>query len=135
MRRMAILITVVVALLALGAGAVLAQQEGQRLDSAQNQVIHCRKVPCYGTGSHDLIFERVGNGKRDKILLRGGDDQVRANNYHRDRDVIKGSKGFDLIYVNDGDTRDKIFGGLGRDKCFVDARSEVGSGCSRVIVR
>jgi hypothetical protein len=135
MRRMTMLMTVAVALLALGAGAVLAQQEGQELEPAQNQVIQCHKVPCYGTGSHDLIFERVGNGKRDKILLRGGDDQVRADHYHRDSDVIKGSKGFDLIYVSDGDTRDKIFGGLGRDKCFVDARSEVGGGCSRVIVR
>lgn len=72
---------------------------------------------------------------RDRILLRGGDDQVRANAYTRDRDVIKGSSGFDLIYVDDGDTRDKIYGGKGRDKCYVDATSEAIQGCSRVIVR
>jgi hypothetical protein len=123
-RRMAMLIVMVLALLALGAAAAL----------AQNQIIHCLKLPCYGTGSDDLVYERVGNGKPDKILLRGGDDQVRANRYHRDHDVIKGSLGFDLIYVNDGDRRDKIYGGKGDDKCYVDARSEVGGGCSRVIV-
>jgi hypothetical protein len=50
------------------------------------------------------------------------------------KDVIKGGPGFDLIYVDDGDTRDRIYGGKGRDKCYVDARSEAISGCSRVIV-
>ena len=124
-RKIAMLIVMVVALLALGAAAAL----------AQNQVIHCVRVPCYATGSDDLVFERVGNGKQDRIFLRGGDDQVRADTYHRDHDVIKGSAGFDLIYVSDGDTRDKIWGGKGRDKCYVDARSEVGAGCSVIIVR
>jgi hypothetical protein len=49
--------------------------------------------------------------------------------------VIKGSSGYDLIYVDVGDTRDKIYGGKGRDKCYVDARSEAIRGCSRVIVQ
>ena len=52
-----------------------------------------------------------------------------------DKDVIKGRDGFDLIYGDDGDTRDRIFGGKGNDKCFVDSRSEVVSGCSRIIVQ
>jgi hypothetical protein len=92
-------------------------------------------VPCTASGTDDLVHERVGNGKEDRILLAGGDDQVRADTYRRDHDVIKGSSGFDLIYVNDGDRKDKIFGGKGDDKCFVDARSEVGGGCSVVRVR
>ncbi len=50
---------------------------------------------------------------------------MRANTFARDKDIIKGSAGFDLIYVSDGDTRDRIFGGKGNDKCYVDARSEV----------
>jgi RTX calcium-binding nonapeptide repeat (4 copies) len=54
---------------------------------------------------------------------------VRADTYRRDKDTIKGGSGFDLIYVSDGDTKDEIFGGKGDDKCFVDARSEVGGGC------
>jgi hypothetical protein len=102
---------------------------------SQNRVIRCRQVPCYGTGSHDLIHERKGNGKRDRIFLRGRRNQVRADRYTRDKDVIRSSGGYDPIYVNDGDTRDKIFGGKGYDKCYVDPRSEGGSGCSRVRVR
>jgi hypothetical protein len=126
------------ALLVVGAAAALAQEAGTGdLRGAvlrSNQQIQCTGVPCVGTGRSDLMLERIGNGKRDRILLKGGNDQVRANTYRRDKDVIKGSAGSDLIYVDDGDTRDRIFGGRGGDKCYVDARSEVVSGCGRVIV-
>lgn len=142
MRKIVMLLAATAALLALGASAVFAQDGGTgtrnatvTTDRAGNQVVNCVGIPCYATGRSDLVNERVGNGKRDRILLRGGDDQVRANTYGRDRDVIKGSAGFDLIYVDDGDTRDRIFGGRGRDKCYVDAKSEAVSGCSRVIVQ
>ena len=144
MRKLAIVLAAVAALLALGAGSVLAQEggagpevEGAKVltDKAGNQTIQCTGVPCIATGRSDLVFERIGNGKKDRILLRGGDDQVRANTYGNDKDVIKGRDGFDLIYVDDGDTRDRIFGGKGNDKCYVDSRSEVVSGCSRIIVQ
>jgi hypothetical protein len=125
MRRIAMMAALAVALLALGAGAVF----------AQNQIVRCHGIPCYATGNDDLVYERPRNGLNDEIHLRGGDDQVRAGRYCFDRDVILGSRGFDLIYVNDGDTRDRIFGGRGDDKCYVDARIEVGGGCSVVIVR
>jgi hypothetical protein len=143
------LVAVAAALLALGAGSVLAQEGGGATpdddgtgtrnadvvtDRAGNQTIQCTGVPCVATGTSDLVFERIGNGKKDRILLKGGRDQVRANTYGNDKDVIKGSSGFDLIYVDDGDTRDRIFGGKGNDRCIVDARSEVVSGCS-VITR
>jgi hypothetical protein len=74
-----------------------------------------------------------GLDAKDRILLKGGDDQVRANAYGNDRDVVRGSSGFDVIYVDDGDSRDRIRGGNG--KCYVDARSEAVTGCSRVIVQ
>ena len=143
MRKMAMLVAAVAALLALGAGSVLAQdglvgtakEDGVSVIKANNQRIQCTGVPCIATGRDDLVFERIGNGKQDRILLRGGDDQVRANAYGNDRDVIRGTSGFDLIYVDDGDTRDRIFGGKGGDKCFVDARSEAVAGCSRVVVQ
>jgi Ca2+-binding RTX toxin-like protein len=149
MRRIAMLLAMAVALLALGAGAVFAQVEqpgtaedegsgqleGAVFTGSSNQTIQCTGVPCVATGNDDLIYERVGNRKKDRILLKGGDDQVRANTYGKDKDVIKGHSGFDLIYVDDGDTRDRIFGGKGNDKCYVDARSEVVSGCSVIIVQ
>ncbi len=143
MRKIVMLLASVAALLALGAGAVFAQDapaddsvENAVVtgDRAGNQTIQCTGVPCIATGSKDLVFERRGTGKRDLIRLRGGDDQVRAATYGRDKDTIKGSKGFDLIFVDDGDTRDRIFGGKGNDKCYVDARKEAVSGCSVIKV-
>ncbi len=143
MRKMVMMVATAAALLALGAGSVLAQEgtvgtteeDGVSVIKANNQRIQCLGVPCIATGNDDLVFERMGNGKKDRILLKGGDDQVRANTYGNDKDVIKGSSGFDLIYVDDGDTNDRIRGGRGNDKCYVDARVEIVGGCSVVIVR
>ena len=101
---------------------------------AANQIIRCSGIPCVSTGNDDLVFERPRNGLNDEIILKGGDDQVRAGRYTRDQDVIRGSAGFDLIYVNDGDRNDRIYGGRGNDKCYVDARNEAVRGCSVVIV-
>jgi hypothetical protein len=47
--------------------------------------------------------------------------------------VIEGGLGNDRIFVNDGDTANAGQGGS--DLCYVDARSEAGRGCGRVIVR
>jgi hypothetical protein len=140
MRKTLVLLAATAAMLALVAASALASGTGVRNATVTtprtgNQTIQCTGIPCYATGKSDLIFERQGNRLRDRILLRDGDDQVRANAYGRDRDVIKGSSGYDLINVNDGDTRDKIFGGRGRDKCYVDATSEAISDCSRIIVQ
>jgi Ca2+-binding RTX toxin-like protein len=125
MRRIAMMLAVVMALSAFIATAAY----------AGNQIIRCAGIPCYATGKSDLVYERKGNGLNDRIILRGGNDQVRAQGYTRDRDVIKGGSGYDLIYVNDGDTHDRIRGGAGNDKCYVDSRVEVVGGCSRVIVQ
>jgi hypothetical protein len=136
MRKTMLLLAAVAAMMVLVAGAALAQGTGlKNAFLRSNQTIQCTGIPCYATGKSDLVYERQGNRLRDRILLRGGDDQVRANAYGRDRDVIKGSSGYDLIYVDDGDTKDKIYGGKGRDKCYVDAKSEAISGCSQVIVQ
>ena len=125
MRRIAMMVALSVALLAVSAGAVF----------AANQVIRCAGIPCVSTGNDDLVYERAGNRLNDEIYLKGGSDQVRANTYGADKDVIKGGAGFDLIYVTDEDTLDRIYGGKGNDKCYVDARVEVVSGCSDIIVR
>jgi hypothetical protein len=136
MRKIVLLLAAVGALLMLVAGTALASKTQLRnAVFRSNQTVQCTGIPCYATGKDDLVYEREGNRLRDRIILGGGDDQVRANAYTRDRDVIKGRSGYDLIYVDDGDTRDKIYGGRGRDKCYVDARSEAIRGCSRIIVQ
>ncbi len=86
--------------------------------------------------NYDLVYERVGNGKNDEIILRGGNDKVLANAYRFDTDVVRGGSGFDKINVADGDNRDTAGAGDGgRDWCIVDSRAELGSGCERVTVQ
>jgi hypothetical protein len=104
---------------------------------AADQLIQCKSIPCYGTGNDDLILERIGNGKSDKIIPRGGHDLVRASKYTNDIDVLKGSGGgYDKLRVDDGDTNDTAGGGRGgHDWCIVDSRSELGKGCEKVTVR
>jgi hypothetical protein len=103
---------------------------------AADQLIQCKEVPCYGSRNDDKILERIGNGKTDKILPRGGHDLILANKYTNDIDVIRSSKGWDKIKVNDNDRLDHAGGGKGtHDWCFVDARKEAGSGCDKVTVR
>jgi hypothetical protein len=106
MRKLVVVSAVAMVFLALGAGVALA-------DDAR---IQCKSVPCYASGDNDLVLERKGNGKQDEIILRGGNDLVRASRYTDDKDVVEG--------------------GLGKsDVCYVDARSEAGQGCGRVIDR
>ena len=138
MRKTVMFLAATAALLVLVAGAALASGTGMKnaiisTDKA-GQEIQCIGIPCSGTGSDDLIYERKGNRVRDRILLKGGYDKVYANTYRHDKDVIKGSAGLDVIYVDDGDTKDKIFGGRGNDRCYVDAASEVIKGCHRTII-
>jgi hypothetical protein len=126
MRKLVVVSVVAMGFLALGAGIALA-------DDAR---IQCTSVPCYASGNNDLVLEPKGNGKQDEIILRGGNDLVRANRYTDDKDVVEGGLGNDRIYVDDGDNRDTANAGQGRsDVCYVDARSEAGQGCGKVIVR
>ncbi len=124
MSRLAKVMALVVVLVSLSAGAAF----------AFGAVIQCKGAPpCVATGDRDVVNERIGDGKADDIILKGGDDIVHANKYGRDTDVVRSSAGDDRIYVNDGDTRDTASGGKGEDLCIVDARSEA-KGCARVQV-
>jgi hypothetical protein len=125
-KLMMVLGLVVVVLGPLAAAAALA---------APGQLIQCTTVPCYGGNGDDKIFERIGNGKDDVIVPRGGDDRVLANKYTNDTDVVRRGQGGDRINVADGDTLDTANGGKGRDLCIVDARREVGTSCASVEVR
>jgi len=127
MRKLMMVVALVVVLVPLAAVASLA---------APGQLIQCRNVlPCTGGSGDDKILERIGDGKDDVIVPRGGNDLVLANKYTLDTDVVRGGGGSDRINVADGDTLDTANGGKSRDLCIVDARKEVGTSCSSVEVR
>jgi hypothetical protein len=110
-----------------GSGPALAQMIGG--------VIQCQTIPCVATGDHQVLFERVGDGVRDKMIAQGGHDHLDARSYTNDRDVTKGSGGHDLLRVNDGDAMDGAIGGPGFDTCVVDASIEAADTCETVIYR
>jgi hypothetical protein len=124
MRKLMLVVGLVLVLVPLAAAAAL----------ADGALVQCNNVlPCVASGDNDRVLERQGDGLRDDIRLRGGDDLVLANKYTRDRDDVSGGTGGDKINVADGDKRDTADGGSGRDLCIVDARSEAVS-CAKVQV-
>ena len=126
--KIAMMIAIVVVLVALvGSGTALAQMIGG--------VIQCESVPCVATGNHQVLFERVGDGVRDRMIAQGGNDHLNARSYTNDRDVAKGSGGHDSLMVNDGDAMDGAIGGPGYDTCVVDAAIEAADTCDTIIYR
>jgi hypothetical protein len=126
-RKLMLVMTLAVVLVPLFAAVAMA---------AEGQLIQCKNVlPCTGSNGDDRILERIGDGKDDRIVPKGGDDLVLANKYTNDRDVVTGGGGFDRINVADGDKLDTANGGKGRDLCIVDARREAGESCARVQVQ
>jgi gamma-glutamyl phosphate reductase len=127
MRKLMMVVALVVVLVPLAAVASLA---------ATGQLIQCTNVlPCTGGSGDDKILERIGDGKDDVIVPRGGNDLVLANKYTADTDVVRAGGGSDRINVADGDKLDTANGGKGRDLCIVDARSEAGTSCATVDVQ
>jgi hypothetical protein len=130
-KRIAMVLTLAVVLAALmvgSAGTALAQQ-------VIGGAIQCQTIPCVATGAHQVLFERVGDGVRDKMIAQGGHDRLDARAYTNDRDVAKGSGGHDLLRVNDGDAMDGAIGGPGFDICVVDAAIEAADTCDRIVYR
>jgi hypothetical protein len=130
-KRIAMVLTLAVVLAAMmvgNAGTALAQQ-------VIGGAIQCQTVPCVATGAHQVLFERVGDGVRDKMIAQGGHDRLDARAYTNDRDVAKGSGGHDLLRVNDGDAMDGAIGGPGFDICVVDAAIEAADTCDRIVYR
>jgi hypothetical protein len=122
------MVVVAVVLVALVGGTALAQTIGG--------VIQCEDIPCVATGDHQVLFERVGDGVRDKMIAQGGHDHLDARSYTNDRDVAKGGGGHDVLLVDDGDAMDGAIGGQGsNDTCVVDAAIEAADTCENVIYR
>jgi hypothetical protein len=123
MRKLMLVVGLIAVLVPLAAAAAL----------ADGALIQCNKsVARGGARAHnDRVLERQGEGLRDDIRLKGGEDLVLANKYGHDRDDVSGGTGRDKINVADGDKRDTADGGSGRDLCIVDARSEA-QNCAQV---
>ena len=122
---MVLTLAVLLVMLVGSAGTALAQVIGG--------AIQCQSVPCVATGDHQVLFERVGDGVRDKMIAQAGHDHLDARSYTNDRDVAKGSGGHDLLRVNDGDALDGAIGGPGNDTCVVDASIEAAYTCETVV--
>jgi Ca2+-binding RTX toxin-like protein len=121
-------LTLAVVLLALvGSGGAFAQPQ------VIGGVIQCNEYPCVATGDSQVLFERVGDGVRDRLIARGNHDTLHADTYTDDRDVARGGGGNDTLHVDDGDDNDAAKGGLGsNDVCWVDARIEAADTCEVV---
>jgi Ca2+-binding RTX toxin-like protein len=124
---MVAMVTVVLVAL-VGSGPALAQ-------TIIGGVIQCDSDPCYATGSHQVVFEQVGDGVADNIYAQAGHDNLRAQNYTNDNDTANGGSGHDVLHVNDGDALDGAIGGPGFDRCVVDATVEAADTCEQVVVR
>ncbi len=91
----------------------------------------CSEVPCLGTGRDDVLTERPGDGTNDVIRGRGGNDTIRANRFGNDKDILYGGEGRDRLNAQDGDGRDELRGGRGFDVCYVD-EGDTHRGCEEV---
>ena len=119
MRRLVLMIGVVMMLVFVTAGVALAVRKT------------CGDIPCRGTNNDDVLYERIGNGTRDRILGLDRNDDMDAALYTDDQDRLEGARGRDLIVVHDSDSRDTANGGRGRDVCRVDP-GDSRSSCERI---
>jgi Ca2+-binding RTX toxin-like protein len=76
-------------------------------------------LPCEGTNGEDVLYERIGPNKHDRIFGFDGHDVIDANTFNADRDVLLGGNQGDKLLTNDTDGRDRANGGRGRDVCYI----------------
>ena len=84
-----------------------------------------------GTERSETLRE---SDRSDWITARAGADTVLADfEGPDDTDRVRGNKGMDTIYVNDGDDLDHAMGGKGFDICYGDAFDDLD--CEERILR
>ena len=132
MGKVAKVLVVAAVLVAVAAAAVMAQGTG----GSSGVPKQCYHIPCHGSAAAETIYERIGDGKGDRIYGYGNNDRLHANTYSKDTDKVHASGGgTNHLYVNDGDTLDGAIGGRGYDYCYVDATVEASDTCDRVRFR
>lgn len=110
-KRAAMVLGLALVLVFVAAGAALAVQR------------ICDSRLCTGTNNEDLLYERVGD-REDRIFGLRGPDLIDANTFNGESDGLFGQDGRDRLLSNDGDKRDTVRGGPGRDTCIVDRGDE-----------
>jgi hypothetical protein len=93
----------------------------------------CTSDPCEGNANENLLYEQKGTVE-DHIWGYQAHDVLDANNFNFDHDVLRGGDNGDKLLSNDGDGRDVIRGGKGRDVCYID-RGDRTRNCNVVRVR
>jgi hypothetical protein len=74
-----------------------------------------------GTDNSEVLLETGQNGADDMIAAHRGEDEIFADGFTDDEDLVKGNRQNDTIHVDDGDPDDTANGGRGTDTCFGDA--------------
>jgi hypothetical protein len=92
-------------------------------------VVFCDGGDCEGSNDEDTIFESEFD---DFIEALGRDDDILADLFGDDRDVVRAGGGADFINVDDGDKRDRVNCGSGRDVVRADGRDDIANNCERV---
>ena len=136
-KKVAMVLAAAAVLVAVAVSAVMAQSPSAPPASAPSATTakQCYSKPCYGNANREVIYERIGDRKSDLIRAFGNYDRLHANIYSRDQDQLYGFGGDNLVYVDDGDTKDAAAGGSGFDWCYVDAKIEAANNCDKVVVR
>jgi Ca2+-binding RTX toxin-like protein len=74
-------------------------------------------VTIQGTPDNNVLFETPGD---DTIDGRNGSDEIHAEDYPYDVDVLRGHSDRDTLNAQDQDGYDTINGGANRDTCIGD---------------
>ena len=74
-------------------------------------------VTIQGTPHKDVLFETPED---DEINGRDGSDEIHAEEYSYDVDVLRGHSDRDLLNAQDQDYNDTLNGGANRDTCIGD---------------
>jgi Ca2+-binding RTX toxin-like protein len=74
-------------------------------------------VTIQGTPDKDVLFE---SPEDDTIDGRDGSDEIHAEEYSYDVDVLRGHSDRDLLNAQDQDYNDTLNGGANMDTCIID---------------
>lgn len=149
-KRIILVMTVGVFLLTLAAGVATAALNEIRCADQNPSTQECNgtqksdkiigtkhRDEIFAKRGNDLVYGRDGNDEihgsyGDDTLYGGsGDDRIFDNEIGGDTDKVYGQSGNDFINVADGDSKDSVDCGSGRDTVKFDKGDNIASNCER----